>query len=29
VRAGRFPARAASGTRQLHVPIHMPAGWQG
>jgi glyoxylase-like metal-dependent hydrolase (beta-lactamase superfamily II) len=29
VRAGRFPAPAASGTRQLHVPIHLPQGWTG
>ena len=28
VRAGRFPATAANGTRQLHVPIHMPDGWK-
>ena len=24
VRAGHFPAEAANGTRQLHVPIHLP-----
>ena len=27
VRAGRFPAEAANGTRQLHVPIHLPQNW--
>ncbi len=29
VRAGRFPAEAANGTRQLHVPIHLPQNWSG
>src|SRR6185369_3048112 len=29
VRAGRFPAEAANGTRQLHVPIHLPQTWSG
>jgi glyoxylase-like metal-dependent hydrolase (beta-lactamase superfamily II) len=29
VRAGRFPAEAANGTRQLHVPIHLPQNWNG
>jgi glyoxylase-like metal-dependent hydrolase (beta-lactamase superfamily II) len=29
VRAGRFPAEAANGTRQLHVPIHLPQNWTG
>jgi glyoxylase-like metal-dependent hydrolase (beta-lactamase superfamily II) len=29
VRAGRLPAAAADGTRQLHVPIHLPRNWQG
>lgn len=29
VRAGRFPAASASGTRRLHVPIQMPEKWQG
>ena len=29
VRAGRFPAKAANGTRQLHVPIHLPQNWNG
>jgi glyoxylase-like metal-dependent hydrolase (beta-lactamase superfamily II) len=28
VRAGRFPA-PANGTRQLHVPIHLPQNWAG
>ena len=28
VRAGRFPAQA-NGTRQLHVPIHLPQDWAG
>ena len=27
VRAGHFPAEAANGTRQLHVPIHLPQHW--
>ena len=27
VRAGHFPAEAANGTRQLHVPIHLPENW--
>jgi glyoxylase-like metal-dependent hydrolase (beta-lactamase superfamily II) len=27
VRAGHFPAEAANGTRQLHVPIHLPQNW--
>ena len=29
VRAGRFPAEAANGTRQLHVPVHLPGNWTG
>jgi hypothetical protein len=29
VRAGRFPPEAANGTRQLHVPIHLPQTWSG
>ena len=29
VRAGRLPAEAANGTRQLHVPIHLPQTWSG
>jgi glyoxylase-like metal-dependent hydrolase (beta-lactamase superfamily II) len=29
VRAGRFPSEAANGTRQLHVPIHLPQSWNG
>lgn len=29
VRAGRFPSEAANGTRQLHVPIHLPQNWNG
>jgi Zn-dependent hydrolases, including glyoxylases len=29
VRAGRFPAEAANGTRQLHVPFHLPQNWTG
>jgi hypothetical protein len=29
VRAGRFPAEAANGTRQLHVPFHLPQNWPG
>jgi len=29
VRAGRFPEEAANGTRQLHVPIHLPQNWGG
>ncbi len=29
VRAGRFPAEAANGTRQLHVPLHLPEQWPG
>jgi glyoxylase-like metal-dependent hydrolase (beta-lactamase superfamily II) len=29
VRAGRFPAEGANGTRQLHVPIHLPQDWGG
>lgn len=28
VRGGRFPVPAASGTRQLHVPIHLPENWK-
>jgi glyoxylase-like metal-dependent hydrolase (beta-lactamase superfamily II) len=28
VRAGRFPAAAANGTRQLHVPIDLPQEWR-
>ena len=27
VSAGRFPAPAANGTRQLHVPVHLPQNW--
>ena len=27
VRAGQFPPEAANGTRQLHVPIHLPQDW--
>ena len=27
VRGGRFPAQPASGTRQLHVPVHLPQNW--
>ena len=27
VRAGQVPAEAANGTRQLHVPIHLPENW--
>ncbi len=29
VRAGQFPPESANGTRQLHVPIHLPADWAG
>jgi glyoxylase-like metal-dependent hydrolase (beta-lactamase superfamily II) len=28
VRAGHFPAEAANGTRQLHVPVHLPENWK-
>lgn len=29
VRAGHLPAEAANGTRQLHVPVHLPQNWPG
>jgi glyoxylase-like metal-dependent hydrolase (beta-lactamase superfamily II) len=29
VRAGRMPAEASNGTRQLHVPLHLPDNWSG